>query len=759
MNKSVFLMIIFFSAHLIVKGKDYYVNGSVTQSGNGTESAAFKTIQEAALMMKAGDICYINEGTYPETIIPSNSGTSTSPIIFQPWHKGDKVLITGLNYINAQDWIASGETFYKANISLDLDDENQVFKDKEMLNLASWPNQGQDLLVRALSKMTKGTNPELIVDSLLPDYDFTNASVWVHSPKYWSNWTTDVISFTKGQLKIKNNDPFPGPRSHDAKAEAEYYIFGILDALDAENEWFFDKKKNELFVLREKNSAPPSNISYKKRMNAFVLDNRSYITIRNLEITGASITTNKESTYILLDGLRIFYPYHSSQANNIYGNQTDMGILLKGRNCTIQNSEIAYSSGSGIVLDGEYNKVINSYIHDTDYIGTYASCVQLKGKGNIISHSTLTRSGRSVIDYGGMYQSLIQYNDMSHSGMLTSDLGITYGNVIEGGNSEIRYNWLHDNDDDHQGVGLYFDHGTQNIISHHNVIWGIDKIGLLINHYGYFHLIYNNTFTSKTDGFRSNWGNQYTPDLYGCRIMNNIFTGPAVTTANNYIWSNNLMSFTGLQDNKYLKTNSNAIENGIFIKGITTSNNGLAPDIGAYEYNGKKWLTGHDFSKLPLIDTVHSNPIHRNMIVNSAFEHEDHLAPWVVEQGKISLQKGSKNQGTPDTASTRMGSWSIKLQQKSKISQTISGLIPNSWYEFSGFLRVEKDGNGYLYASDYGSIEQQSVTIRSNKSNWNKAVLRFRTGPKNTSVKIAVRNDSELEKEVFIDDFGLILIE
>lgn len=758
-NKLICLTLILLATYLVSDGKDYYVKNSVNHSGNGSVTAPFKTIQEAASIMKPGDNCYISTGTYREIIRPLNSGNKEAVITFQPWHPEDKVKITGLDLIDSKEWIPDGKTFYKAKVNLDLDDENQVFKNDKMLHLACWPNQGDDLLTPALSEMTEGTTPDLIVDKSLPDYDYTNASVWVHAREYWSNWTTNIVASTKGKLQIKNMAPFPGPRQHVTTPKAQYYVFGILDALDSENEWFYDKEKKALYIHRDKNMVAPRDISYKKRMYAFDLNNKSYITILNLEITGASITTNTNSNHILLDGLKVLHPYHSSQANDFYGNQTDKGILFQGKNCTIQNSEVAYSSGSGVVLDGEYNKIINCYIHDTDYIGTYASCVQLKGKGNMVSHSTLTRSGRSVIDYGGMYQALIQFNDLSHSGMLTSDLGITYGNVIEGGNSEIRYNWLHDNDDEHKDMGLYFDHGTQNIISHHNAIWGIGGVGLLINHYGNYHLIYNNTFISQHIGFRSAWGNKYAPDLYGCRFANNIFSGPAETTADNYFWSNNLTDFTALRDNKYLEKNSDAIDRGVFIKGITRKFESSSPDIGAYEYNGENWIPGYNFKKFPIVDTVRSNPIHRNMIINSAFEHEDHLSPWTEsDKGVKLIQHANKNQGTLDTAEGRMGSHSVELAfAGSEIRQRINGMQLNGQYTFTGHVRVDKGERvvfGVRFSNGKVFLSPEATT---GAPNWRRINLNFTLDDKSNSVEVFVRRLSDGKGKIYLDDFGLIM--
>jgi hypothetical protein len=392
--------------------------------------------------------------------------------------------------------------------------------------------------------MEKGTGKELIVDSNLPDYDYSGAEVWVHAPRHWSNWTTRVAGNPgPGSLEIINSAPFKGSVSwHVATKGAKYYIFGIKDALDADNEWYFDKKKGTLYIHRSDGELPPGDYYYKRRMVGIDLRGRSHTHFEGIDVIGASIVTDADSDSLEFSRMKMLYPYFSSRAKGS-NSQSDKGIRLMGRNCTIRDSEIAYSSGTGVALFGENNQVINCYIHDNDFIGTYASCVQLGGKGNVISHSTLTRSGRSLIDYGKMYQSLIQHCELSYGGMLTSDLGLTYGNIIEGGNSVLRYNVLRDNQGKSHCNGLYFDHGTQNIISHNNIIYGIKGAAFMINHYGAYHLAYNNTFISETYGFRNMWGNKYKPELNGVRFVNNVFAKNCDTNALGFHWSYNLVNY------------------------------------------------------------------------------------------------------------------------------------------------------------------------------------------------------------------------
>jgi hypothetical protein len=124
----VFVIIFLFTgASISISGKDYYVSSRVLQSGDGTRSAPFKTIQEAASIMLPGDYCYIDEGTYPETVIPLNSGRKGAPLTFQPWHSNDEVRVTGLNRVEEKEWVPYGDSFYRANVTLDLQHENQVF--------------------------------------------------------------------------------------------------------------------------------------------------------------------------------------------------------------------------------------------------------------------------------------------------------------------------------------------------------------------------------------------------------------------------------------------------------------------------------------------------------------------------------------------------------------------------------------------------------------------------------------------------------
>lgn len=67
---------------IVVYNNPIYVDGSVAITGDGSQGAPYKTIQEAADVAVPGDTVVIAGGIYYEHITPANSGTSGSPITY-----------------------------------------------------------------------------------------------------------------------------------------------------------------------------------------------------------------------------------------------------------------------------------------------------------------------------------------------------------------------------------------------------------------------------------------------------------------------------------------------------------------------------------------------------------------------------------------------------------------------------------------------------------------------------------------------------
>ena len=199
----------------------------------------------------------------------------------------------------------------------------------------------------------------------------------------------------------------------------------------------------------------------------------------------------------MLDNIRVTYGSHfqfrhTSGAHND-ANIGNNGVYIIGHHNLVKNSEIAYSAGNGLTMEGDYNTVENCLIHDFGYMGTVTSGVYFKGKtaleanedpsvlmskGSTLQHSTLFNSGRDVLEITSCWDCTFTYNHLHDSSLLTDDSGLVYADSRNLGNTEIAYNWVQGDTNPNRELsrfhlGIYLDNLTRNGIVHHNVITGI----------------------------------------------------------------------------------------------------------------------------------------------------------------------------------------------------------------------------------------------------------------------------------------------
>ncbi len=743
---------------------ELFVSPEGNDNNPGTQENPFQSISRAAEQVNPGDTVVIMPGIYRETVRPRISGAAENPITFKAAKK-NSVTITGCD--PALNWKKKQGAVYYADVTMELGHENQVFADGAMMWEARWPNAGGSdpsrLLEFRSAGMHKGTKDFTIVNSYIPDRDWTGASAWVSTHKRWYSWTGKITAFEKGRVSIVNNSEKAG--NHVCKPKGRFYLFGSLAALDSENEWFYDQERKRLYVWMPGGKAPQESVEIKTRMYGFDLRGRTDIALRDLNLFGTSIRTDEKSERMRIEGGRLLYVYHSNRAEEQYRSQAETGIVLKGREHQIKNCEIAFSSGNGLCLAGDNCRIVNNYIHDCNYIGAYCAPLSfLSGTGHVVSHNTITRSGRSVINTASMHGSLLQYNDICFAGYLTDDLGLTYGNGVDGGNSELRYNWFHDNLCDHAQFGIYFDHGCRNLIIHHNLVWNVRDISMINNQYGNYIIYYHNTLVGakgdRKQSYQSSWAAKMAEDLHGCRLHNNLGTAGTRVQGDNLVMSHNLWNVerSKLENDRIPLPDSGAIDSGIIIKGINDDYQGKAPDCGAYEAGGVIWKAGHDFSNPPKeINSDRSNAPHRNLLVNPDFYSEDFMG-WekAGDNIRIIFERHSQWQNTEKVV---MRGYSIEFGKgENAVKQKIAGLIPGATYEVMGKFRAEKDAQARISVSDFGGKDKESKPISGNAPHWGKATIRFTVGPNSESAVVRFAKTSGGDGKVWFDDPGLQLV-
>ena len=544
--------ILFMFLMITANATDYYVatnDVSASDSNNGTSiSAPFKTIKKAASVAVAGDVVFVREGVYRETVVPAKSGTSGKPIVFQPYNN-ELVTISGTEIITG--WTNHSGNIYKAALPGTFMNEShnqsdQIFVDGQMMSIARYPNNtnldpsypAKSVFTKFVSKSTSGNiTTGKFTDSKLPPNDYVGAEIYVQPNNDGWSWTftgtvTEIagaqVTFTSfnGSGKDGNNAVYD-PKSR-------FYIFNKLSLLDAAGEWYHDKTNGLLYLWCPADSDPNiRTVEAKKREYAFDLTGKSYITIKGFSLFGCTITTDNASggnnkgydasgnvvypwrgagsvasgKACVIDGIKAKYLSHFTDCSGHFMFQwgQSSGMVISGRDHIIKNCELRYSAGNGIMLLGYNCKAMNNLITDMAYNATDASGINTGGVAPTFDHeiayNTIKRTGRSGMTPRLLKNSSntnliarIHHNDISEFMLQDWDGGGLYS-AGESNFIRIDHNTVHDGIGYTVG-GIYLD-WAKNYVIDHNVVWNVEwGIHLQESYNGTGisnHICYNNT--------------------------------------------------------------------------------------------------------------------------------------------------------------------------------------------------------------------------------------------------------------------------
>lgn len=526
-----------------LSAKTIYVDASVQTSGDGkSPGTAFKTIQEAADVVKAGDVVEIAGGNYRESVVINVKGARDAGILFRAksGKPEDRVIIDGTELIKTvwtvdeklSAYSKSGKVtgrIWSADVRMPLGSGNQLFIGNRMQFLAQWPDRAgegvslnrtslHDLFMKqAFSETQEGSGTETVIDSLLPSgLDLAGAAFSYKGTSEWSGWHGPVTGSTDCGFTIKN----ASPNKYETVKEGEkYYISNSLDLLNVPGEWYYDERCGRLYLCLDEGEDPNDlQIRMKARTGGLKFTYSSFVTVENVDIFAANLIIESGSRHCTIDRMEACYLNH-----DLFG-KTDRAINVSGEDNAVWNSVLAYTFKGGITTYGKRNKVINCYVHDIDYGITGAGCFSPYGEDAVIYRNTAHNVPRSMIGGSGG-GGRIAYNHLYDCGMLTKDCGMIYFGTCDGGGMEIDHNVVHGNHSPDNAMGIYFDCGSQNFTIHHNVMYDIVTYGLSFNVPSQNFQVYNNTIYN-TCGSMNDWGwaklDTYRNDQNGTYVMNNI---------------------------------------------------------------------------------------------------------------------------------------------------------------------------------------------------------------------------------------------
>jgi len=719
---------------LAAGGSTYYVSPQGSDANSGTSLSPWKSLAYAVSNMQSGDTLILKDGVYREELSVSDK----SEITFRAENAGSAV-ISACDSVT--DWTLDSHNTWKTTVNSDTDVYNGagniVFANGILCMEARWPDLGEgrdgahpllnlDNYARVDSPEVAGTVP-VITDSDLTQFsssDLENAYVWCPGgPAYWA-YVSPVTDFdTATNTLTLDKDHFTGGSAYFPKKNNIYYLFGSKSFLSAEGEWH--REGDSLYMYHEGSTAP-IDVELRTREYTMRVDSSDAITVDGISFRGGipfigENTTDCVVTDCTFETVDYYMPRTEKSSQNDW-QPTARGFLLNGTRNKIVNSEFCNLYGEGVLLYGDDNKVLNNYFHDYNFEATYADGVQVKnGSRHLISHNTFTHSGRSAV--GGYFRkTVISYNDISDGGILTRDGGVVYLSNYDFDSSEFHHNVLGTSvNNEGMQYGLYMDSLCAGLNVYRNLVYGQESVEnersltVVTSYHNIGNLFANNTFVNLGN---TDWS--LNMDHSQTVFVNNIFADYC-TYDNRRLGSeksNNLEYFSDFADaagNNYTLASDadDAIDKGKHVPGITDGFSGDAPDIGAFEYGADMWDVGHDFDNSAYANesySLNSRIPYSNRVENSSFEYftgtSNHavFSGWTSDSPVCYLKRSAWNSmdtvGTGNSMYTKNGSYAAGIKKGQTLTQTVTGLKPNTVYEIGAYA-TSVGSSWSSYNNDY----------------------------------------------------------
>ncbi|WP_143873058.1 right-handed parallel beta-helix repeat-containing protein [Catenovulum sediminis] len=624
---------------LNVSAKTVYVAPDGSDQNNGTENAPWATFAKANANLQAGDTLIVEGGEYRQTMRITQSGTDTNPIVIRP-ADGEKVVIVGTNPIN--DWVAQGDGIYATSVNMSIAEHSrQIYQNQELMQIARWPNDSDNdvFTIDAHQVNTAGTESRLYVDGI-PDVDLTEGYLWYLGQHSGTSWTKKITSNTLSEINFTPIDITKWPYSNHNPVHkidggyGRFYVYGKLDLLDNEREWFYDSTTQTLYFKPADGQLPaPGSVEYAARERAVQI-NGSYVDMEGINVRGANVRLdghfNRYAGAEVMHGKQRFDNHTSTSGSGVF----DGSIMIVGRDNIVENNVIKFGSINGIHVAGWSGAGTNTVIQGNeiryfDTLGIHSSPIRSNAANVKILKNTISHTGRDGIYVIGQ-GSEVAYNDISYAAMINNDGGLFYtvGNT-EYRNIEIHHNWFHDamqrDYHDKRTAGIYLDNDSKGFLVHHNVVWNVPWSGIQLNWDNWDNHIYHNTLVDVGQAM-GEWINGRNPR--DNRVWNNYSSHADWLRSDAYDLDSNIISainqFVDSANQNFMpNATSSLLDSGKIIDDLSKPYAGPAPDVGAYEAGGIQWTAGvnaiEDICNSCASDP-NANPVHPPIAASLAFD-------------------------------------------------------------------------------------------------------------------------------------------
>ena len=385
----------------------------------------------------------------------------------------------------------------------------KIVFDGQDLVCARWPNGDEFAKVGTVyypgiewygSKYNNGSG---MVPSLegLPGFVFSSDAprveawgdakdAWLYG--YWRyGWAVDStrIKTVQGNMVFTES-----PASFSVVRDGMYYVFNLLQEMDAPGEWYVDDDTDILYFYPTEKITEDSHmeiLTYADLM--FDLDNCNYVTFENLSFKNSlgGVVDANGCDYVQMFGC----DFEGIQLVGVMFSDCDYSGVLSSDFYNMGSTCIEFDCNDWQNLENRNCYAVNNYIEKYAQYNTIDNGAIETGysTGIYVAHNVIHDGPCNAIGFGG-HTGIYEYNEIYDVCQTAADMGMMYSyweynmaGVI------IRYNYLHDT----KGTGLsgwtpaiYFDELSSGNTAYGNVIDNVN--GALLMNGGHRNIFRNN---------------------------------------------------------------------------------------------------------------------------------------------------------------------------------------------------------------------------------------------------------------------------
>lgn len=459
----------------------YYVSSLGNDSNSGlSPNSPWKTIAKVnSVTLKPGSSVLFRRGdTFYGTLIPRNSGTSTSYITYGAYGSGAKPIISSFERLTT--WTSVGNGIYSSPTNA-----------KSAINIVSV--NGTNVPMGRYPKADWLTFESFVGRTSLTDNQLSSSPNWTGAEVVVckSNWIIDrslITNHTGGKITYSSGSTF----DPTIDGEYRYFIQNHIGTLTKLYDWY---SKGSTFYMYF-GTANPSTYFVKVPISDVLVDvsSKSYLTFDNIAFEGG----NKKGlvTYLAIGinikncdfnymGDNAIYSTSSQKTlveNCVINNCNGTSLYLNSVNSIIRNNVISnggLTPGMGNADGQTYNGItfygtggICEYntIKDIGYNG-----IMFYSNNSVVRYNFIDGFCKFLFDGGGIYTYLGGSSTIVQSGMKV------YNNIVLNGG----------------GNGLYSDGITNNLEIYNNSVANVLKWGIHMNQPRY-NKVQNNSFYNCT---------------------------------------------------------------------------------------------------------------------------------------------------------------------------------------------------------------------------------------------------------------------